>query len=75
VRKYARQARSTFLETWRKALPECPSDRVDEAAQLAIAALRGLLLERAIEGPRATKKAQREIIIRSVLDILEVDDV
>jgi hypothetical protein len=73
VRKYARQARSTFLETWRKALPECPGSRVDEAAQLAIAALRGLVLERAVEGPRASKKRQREIVLRSVLDILSLD--
>lgn len=74
TRKYARQARSTFLEAWRKALPERPSDRVDEAAQLAIAALRGLVLERAVEGPRASKRPQREIVLRSVLDILDLGD-
>lgn len=73
VKKYARKARSTFLETWRKALPECAPGRVDEAAQLAIAALRGLVLERAIEGPRAHKKPQREIVLRSVLHILDLD--
>jgi AcrR family transcriptional regulator len=72
VRKYARRARSTFLETWRKALPELPANRVDEAAQLAIAALRGLALERAVEGPRSSKTAQRALVIRSVLDILEL---
>jgi AcrR family transcriptional regulator len=74
VRKYARRARSRFLETWRKALPELPADRVDEAAQLAIAALRGLSLERAIEGARASKKPQREIVLRSVLGILDLED-
>ncbi len=74
VRKYARRARGTFLEAWRKALPEAPSERVDEAAQLAIAALRGLVLERAIEGPRASKEPQREIVLASVLDILGLGD-
>lgn len=70
VRKYGRQARARFLETWRKALPECPPRRVDEAAQLAIAAIRGLALERAVEGSRSSKRPQREIVLRSVLDIL-----
>jgi AcrR family transcriptional regulator len=74
VRKYARRARSTFLETWRKALPECPADHVDQAAQLAIAALRGLVLERAVEGARSSKKPQREIVLRSVRDILGLAD-
>jgi AcrR family transcriptional regulator len=74
VRRYARRARSTFLETWRKALPECPPSRVDEAAQLAMAAIRGLALERAVEGPRSSKKEQREIVLRSVLDILGLSD-
>lgn len=73
VRKYARRARSRFLETWRKALPECPPSDVDEAAQLAMAAIRGLALERAIEGPRTSKKKQREIVLRSVLDILGLE--
>lgn len=70
VRNYALQARSRFLETWRKALPECPPARVDEAAQLAMAALRGFVLERAVEGSRSTKKPQRELVLRSVLHIL-----
>lgn len=74
VRRYARLARSTFLESWRKALPECPPTRVDEAAQLAIAALRGLALERAVEGPRSHKRPQRAIVLRSVLDILTAAD-
>jgi AcrR family transcriptional regulator len=74
VRKYARRARGKFLETWRKALPECAPSRVDEAAQLAIAALRGLALERAVEGPRSSKKRQREIVLGSVFDILAVTD-
>jgi AcrR family transcriptional regulator len=74
VRRYARQARSRFLETWRKALPECPPRRVDEAAQLAMAALRGLALERAIEGTRSSEKEPRAIALRSVLDILDLDD-
>jgi AcrR family transcriptional regulator len=73
VKKYARQARSIFLETWRKALPERLPSRVDEAAQLAIAAIRGLALERAVAGPRSSKKQQREIVLRSVLDILGLD--
>jgi AcrR family transcriptional regulator len=72
VRKYARVARRRFLETWRDALPECPPDRVDEAAQLAMAALRGLALERAVEGPRASKEPQREIVLASLLHILGV---
>jgi AcrR family transcriptional regulator len=74
VRKYARRARSKFLETWRKALPECPPSRVDEAAQLAMAALRGLALERAVEGPRSSKKQQREIVLGSALDLLGLRD-
>jgi len=74
VRRSARHARNTFLETWRKALPECPPGRVDEAAQLAIAALRGLALERAVEGPRSSKKPQLEIILRSALDVLGLED-
>lgn len=74
VRRYARQARSTFLDTWRKALPECPTSCVDEAAQLAMAAVRGLALERAVEGSRSSKKKQREIVLRSVLDILGLGD-
>lgn len=74
VRKYARRARSRFLETWRKALPECAPSRVDEAAQLAMAAIRGLALERAVEGPRASKKQQREVVLRSVVDILGLRD-
>jgi len=73
LRKHARHARSTFLETWRKALPECPAGRVDEAAQLAIAALRGLVLERAVEGSRSSKRPQRDIVLRSVLEILELN--
>lgn len=74
VRKYARQARGRFLETWRKALPECPPGRVDEAAQLAMAALRGLVLERAVEGSGSNKKPQRELVLRSVLHILGLHD-
>jgi AcrR family transcriptional regulator len=74
VRKYARQARSIFLETWRKALPECPPARVDEAAQLAMAAVRGLALERAVEGSGSGKKQQRAIVLRSVLHILGLSD-
>lgn len=74
VRKYARKARNTFLETWRKALPECPARRVDAAAQLAIAALRGLALEHAVEGPRSSKKQQRGIVLNAVLDILGLSD-
>jgi len=74
VGKYARRARSKFLETWRKALPECPPSRVDDAAQLAIAALRGLALERAVEGSRSSKKPRREIVLGSVLVILGLDD-
>jgi len=74
VRRYARRARNELLETWRKALPECPPSRVDEAAQLAIAAIRGLALERAVEGSHSSKKQQREIVLGSVLDILGVDD-
>jgi len=70
IGKYERQARSRFLETWRKALPECSPARVDEAAQLAMAALRGLALERAVEGPRSSKKRQREIVLASVLGTL-----
>jgi len=73
VRKYARRARATFLETWRKALPECPPARVDEAAQLSIAAIRGLALERMVEGSRASKKRQREIVLRSALDLLGLE--
>jgi len=73
VRKHARQLRAAFLETWRKALPECPSRRVDEAAQLTIAALRGLALERTVEGPRSSKKRQREIVLRSALDLLGLE--
>lgn len=74
VRRCARRSRSRFLESWRKALPECPPGRVDEAAQLAIAALRGLSLERAIEGPRASKKRQRELIVDAVFDILDLKE-
>lgn len=74
VRRYARRARSRFLETWRKVLPECPPSRVDEAAQLAMAAIRGLALERAIEGPRSSKRQQREIVLESALDILGLSD-
>jgi AcrR family transcriptional regulator len=74
VRKYARQARRTFSESWRKALPECPSSRVEEASRLAIFALRGLALERALEGPRSNKEQERETVVRSVLDILGLDD-
>jgi AcrR family transcriptional regulator len=74
VRKYARRARSGFLETWRKALPECPPARVDEAAQLAIAAIRGLALERTVEGSRSAKKQQRAIVFRAVLHILDLSD-
>jgi len=74
VRRYARRARATFLETWRKALPELPAGRVDDAAQLAIAAIRGLAIERAVEGPRASKRPQRELVLRSVLDIFHLDD-
>jgi AcrR family transcriptional regulator len=73
VRRYARRARTTFLETWRKALPECTPSRVDEAAQLAIAAIRGLALERAIEGPRSHEKHERKTLFGAALDILEVD--
>jgi len=73
VRKYARRARSGFLETWRKALPECSPSRVDEAAQLAMAAIRGLALERAVEGPRASKKPQREVVLEAALDILGLE--
>lgn len=74
VRKYVRQTRSKFIESWRKALPECPSDRVDEALRLAIAALRGLAFERALEGSRFNKKQEREALIQSVLHILGLDD-
>jgi len=73
VRRYARRARSGFLETWRKALPECETARVEDAAQLAMAALRGLALERAVEGARASKKRQREIVLGAVLGILGLE--
>jgi AcrR family transcriptional regulator len=74
VRKYVRQTRTKFVESWRKALPECPSSRVDAASRLAIAALRGLALEQALEGSRFSKKQERETVFRSVLDILGLDD-
>jgi len=73
VKRSARRARGRFLESWRKVLPECPADRVDDAAQLAIAALRGLALERAVEGPAARKRRQLRIVLSSVLDILGLD--
>jgi hypothetical protein len=39
-----------------------------------MAALRGLALERAIEGPRTSKRRQREIVVRSALAILGPDE-
>ena len=67
---------STFLESLARGVARAiTSDRVDEAAQLAIAALRGLALERTVEGSRSSKKQQREIVLRSVLDILGVEDI
>jgi len=74
VRKHVRETRSRFLEAWRKALPECPPRRVDAASGLAIAALRGLVLERALEGSRSDMTRERESVVRSVLGILGVDE-
>ena len=70
VRRYVRQTRSRFAVAWRKTLPECPSSRVDEASRLAVAALRGLALERALEGSRFDKSDDRETVLRAVLDVL-----
>lgn len=74
VRKHVRQMRSQLEESWRKALPECPSRNVDAALRLAMIGLRGLALECAVEGSRVSKDDEREILLRSVLGILGLDD-
>ena len=72
VRKQTRQMRGQLQELWRKALPECSPARVDTAERLATIALRGLALERALEGGRAAQDEDRAVLVTTVLSVLEL---
>lgn len=73
VRKQTRRMRAQLQELWRKALPECSPLRVATAERLATIALRGLALERAVEGGRNAQDADRDALVKSLLDVLALD--
>ncbi len=73
VRRQMRQMRSQLDDAWRKALPEFDPERVAKAERLATTSLRGLALERAVEGNRAAYAAEREAIIEALLPILGLE--
>lgn len=75
VRKHARAMRAQLQELWRKTLPEFPAPRVDTAARIATTGLRGLALERALDGDRAAHRAERTALTRAVFAALSQDDV
>lgn len=50
VRGVTEKMRVALQESWRKALSNLPTERVDRAERLATTALRGLALEHALEG-------------------------
>lgn len=70
VRKLTRQLRARLQELWRKALADLPADRVDRAERLATITLRGLALERALEGGRAAHDADLEDLVESLSETL-----
>ena len=75
VRKQTRAMRTKLQELWRKALPEFPSARVDTAERIATMGLRGLALERAVDGDRAVHRADRAALVRSAVAALTEDGV
>lgn len=74
VRKQTRQIRGRLQELWRKALPECSPALVDTAERLATMALRGLALERALEGVRSSQAEDLDALVDSILSILELTE-
>ena len=70
VRRYVRDTRREMKEVWSSVLPEFAPDRVDAAAHLALSALRGLVLERTLEGGRSSKRTERETVVQAVLGFL-----
>ena len=63
--------RGRLREAWREALPECDPARVDRAERLATTALRGLALERDVEGARRAHAAEREALIAALSAVLD----
>ena len=71
VGKLARQMRRQLREVWRKTLPECDPVLVDRAERLAIVSLRGLALERAVEGDRSVHKRERGALVDVLTALLQ----
>jgi AcrR family transcriptional regulator len=69
LRKRATMRRE-LRDAWRKALAECKPARVDRAQGLAITSLRGLALERAIDGRRPEHAIEREALIAVLVELL-----
>lgn len=70
VRRYVRDTRRQMAAAWRKALPECSEAEVAAAAGLAMSALRGLALEKALEGRRTLRQTECDTIVLAVLGCL-----
>lgn len=73
VRDVTEQMRTALQESWRKALPSLPSERVDRAQRLATTALRGLALEHVLEGERPEHADNLKELSRDIIAFLKHD--
>ena len=71
IRRRVRQMRGQLRETWRKALPAHDPLLVDRAERLTTVSLRGLALERAVEGNRSTHARERANLVDTLKTILD----
>jgi len=73
VRERMGEIRKQLREVWRKALPECETERVDRAERLATLTLQGLAVEYAVVGKRAAHRADRETLVTALAAVLGLD--
>jgi AcrR family transcriptional regulator len=67
------EIRKQLRELWRKALPECETERVDRAERLATLTLQGLAVEHAVVGKRSAHRADRETLLSALAAVLGLD--
>ncbi len=66
--------RRRLRDVWRRALPEYPEDLVARAERLVTTSLRGLAVERAIDGPRRAQATELSTLAAAAMRIVGIEE-